>query len=76
MATPIEQYIIDRVRVMRIEQGISQIELAYSLGVTKGFIAAVENPKQRAKYNTNHLNELAKIFNCKFSEFFPDAPFE
>lgn len=76
MATPIEQYIIDRVKALRTERGISQTELAYSIGVTKGFVAAVENPNQRAKYNINHLNELAKVFNCQFSDFFPSTPLE
>lgn len=76
LATQIEQYIIDRVKVLRTERGISQTELAYSIGVTKGFIAAVENPNQRAKYNINHLNELAKVFDCQFADFFPPAPFE
>ena len=61
---------------MRTERGLSQTEIAYCLGVTKGFIAAVENPKLRAKYNFNHLNELAKVFNCPFSEFFPTKPFD
>lgn len=75
MATPIEQYIIEQVRSLRAERGISQTDLAFALGVSKGFIGAVENPKQRAKYNIEHLNKLAIIFNCKFADFFPDQPF-
>lgn len=75
MKTSIEQYVIDVVREKRIEQNMSQATLAYCLGVSRGFIGDVENPKQRAKYNLNHLNELSKIFNCPFSDFFPSVPF-
>lgn len=75
MKTRIEQYIIDRAREKRTEQKMSQATLAYCLGVSKGFIGDIENPTKRAKYNLNHINELVKIFNCPFSDFFPPAPF-
>ncbi|NLR64760.1 helix-turn-helix transcriptional regulator [Chitinophaga varians] len=74
--TPIEQYIIDAVKAKRIEKGYSQKELAYLLEVSVGFIGDVENPKYRAKYNLNHINELAKIFKCSPRDFLPEAPFE
>ena len=76
VATKIEQYIIDRAITLRTERGMSQTELSFCLGVTKGFIAAVENPNMRAKYNLNHINELAKTFNCSFADFFPTQPFD
>jgi transcriptional regulator with XRE-family HTH domain len=65
----IEQYVINIVREKRIEKKISQRELAYSLDVSIGFIGDVENPKYRAKYNLNHINELAKIFKCSPKDF-------
>jgi len=70
--TKIEQYIINQVKTKRIEKGISQKELAYLLDVSIGFIGNVENPKYRAKYNINHLNELAKIFECSPKDFLPE----
>lgn len=73
--TPIEQYLIDKVKTKRIEKGYSQKELAYMLDVSVGFIGNVENPNYRAKYNLNHINELAKIFQCSPKEFLPDTPF-
>ena len=73
--TTIEQYVIDRVREIRTEKGFSQIDLAYALGVTKGFVAAIENPNMRAKYKIDHLNRLATLFECPFANFFPDKPF-
>lgn len=76
MKTKIEQYVIDQVRNKRIEQKMSQATLAFCLSVSRGFVGDVENPLKRAKYNLNHVNELAKIFNCPIFDFFPIKPFE
>lgn len=72
--TPIEQYVIDVVRKKRIEKGWSQKELAYRMELSIGFIGDVENPNYRAKYNLNHLNELAKVFECSPKDFLPNQP--
>lgn len=61
-------------KALRAERGIAQTDIAFTLGVTKGFIGAVENPNLRAKYNLAHINKLEIIFNCKFVDFFPDQP--
>lgn len=72
--SPIEQYVIDRVREIRKEKGLSQRDIAYQIDIDQSFLAAVESPKGRAKYNLNHLNDLAKLFNCSIKDFFPDKP--
>ena len=72
--SPVEQYVIDKVREMRIERGISQRDLAYQLDISSGFIGDVETIKSRAKYNLNLLNEIAKIFKCSPKDFMPDEP--
>ena len=72
--TDIEEYVINEVRKKRITMGISQKELAYLLEMSVGFIGNIENPKYRAKYNLNHLNELAKIFKCSPKDFLPEKP--
>lgn len=71
----IEQHVINAVKEKRIEKGISQKELAYLLDVSIGYIGHIENPKFRAKYNLNHINELAKIFDCSPKDFLPEQPF-
>ena len=63
------------VRAKRIEKGWSQKELAYQLDVSIGFIGDIENPKYRAKFNLNHINELAKIFECSPKDFMPENTF-
>ena len=70
----IEQYVINEVRGKRIALKISQAKLARMLDVSEGFIANVENPRYRAKYNLNHLNKLAQIFECSPKDFMPDRP--
>ena len=70
--TEIEQYIIDRVKEMRLERGISQLELSQKLEMNETFIAHVESPKRRAKYNVNHLNAIAAILGCSPKDFWPD----
>lgn len=72
MEKRIEQFVIDRVRDIRQEKGISQAELAGRIDVSRGFIGAVENPRQRAKYNLIVLNEIAKVFDCSIRDFFPE----
>ncbi|MGZ3922065.1 MAG: helix-turn-helix domain-containing protein [Bacteroidia bacterium] len=70
----IEQYVIDVVREKRKAKGWSQKELSYQLDVSLGFIGNAENPKYRAKYNLNHINELAKVFECSPRDFLPEKP--
>jgi ribosome-binding protein aMBF1 (putative translation factor) len=74
LLTLIEQYVIDVVKAKRIEKGWSQKELAYQMELSLGFIGDVENPKYRAKYNLNHINELAKVFECSPKDFLPEEP--
>ena len=73
-SSPIEQYIIDIVREKRIQKGWSQKDLAYEMELSIGFIGNVENPKLRAKYNLNHINTLAKVFDCSPKDFLPEFP--
>ena len=73
--TAIEQYVIDVVRRKRIEKEISQKELAFMLDLSIGFIGDIESTKSRAKYNLNHIDKLAEIFDCSPREFLPDEPF-
>ncbi|MFT3910288.1 MAG: helix-turn-helix transcriptional regulator [Ferruginibacter sp.] len=72
--TPIDQYVIDTVKEMRLKKGMSQKDLAFEMDLSIGFIGDVENPNYRAKYNLNHINQLAKIFSCSPQDFLPKKP--
>ena len=71
----IDQFVIDMVRQKRIEKNMSQRDMANLIGLSASFIGDIENPNSRAKYNLNHINELAKIFDCSPKDFLPDEPF-
>lgn len=68
----IDQFVSDCVRKQRKANNISQAQLAHLLEVSEGFIANIENVNHRAKYNLNHLNQLAVIFKCSPAVFFPE----
>ena len=72
--TKIEEFVIQKVKAMRMERKWSQMELADYMNLSPSFIADIENPKRRAKYNLNHLNVLAKVFSCSPKDFLPNAP--
>jgi transcriptional regulator with XRE-family HTH domain len=70
----IEQHLIDKVREIRKRKKISQVKIADHLGVSKGFVGNVENPRYRAKYSINHLNAIAKLLKCSPKDFWPEQP--
>ena len=72
--TNIEEFVIQKVKAMRMERKWSQVELADYMNLSPSFIADIENPNLRAKYNLNHLNVLAKVFSCSPKDFLPNAP--
>lgn len=70
----VDWFIVNRVRAMRTELGLTQTDIAVQLNLSVGFIGHVESPKFPAKYNTLHLNELAKLFKCSPRDFMPEKP--
>ena len=71
----IEQFVIEKVREIRHQKGLSQDDLSVFLNKSRGFIGQIESPKFPTKYNLNHLNILAMEFNCSIKDFFPEKPF-
>ena len=71
MLTPIEQFVIEKVRQIRNQKNISQAELAFAIGVSIGFIGKVESLKYNTKYNLNHLNSIAKALQISPQELLP-----
>ncbi len=67
-------FIVNRVREMRLERGLSQEHIAVHLKLSVGFIGHIESPNFIAKYNAMHLNELAKLFKCSPKDFWPEKP--
>lgn len=70
--TKIELHLIEEVKKRRNQLGLSQLELSQKLEMSDSFVSHVESVNKRAKYNSNHLNAIAKIFNCSPKDFWPD----
>jgi transcriptional regulator with XRE-family HTH domain len=68
----IEQFVIDISIQKRHDANLTQLDLAEKLNVSPGFVGMVESKKFNTKYNLNHINKLAKIYNCSPKDFFPD----
>lgn len=73
--SPIEQYIIDFVLDFRTRNNVSQQEIATIIGTTQAFVAHVESPTERAKYNINHVNMIADYFGLSPKDFMPTMAF-
>ncbi|MBL7739079.1 MAG: helix-turn-helix transcriptional regulator [Chitinophagaceae bacterium] len=77
MRSQIEQYIINRVREIRLEKRKSQADIAYGLGFeSTGYIGEIEssNSDSTAAYNIDHLNTIAKLLECSPKDFWPEKP--
>jgi ribosome-binding protein aMBF1 (putative translation factor) len=76
MMTKLDDYIILKVKEKRIALGWSQQELANNINrdLSPSFIAKCENPHCRAKYNINHISDIAKAMGCRMYDFLPEYP--
>lgn len=68
----IEQYIINFVTELRIKNQLTQADIATILGVGRSFVNKVEDKKERAKYNLNHIDKLADHFGLSPKDFLPE----
>ena len=67
----IDQYVIDFVIKLRDRYHLKQEDIATILSVKRTFITNIESPKNRAKYNLNHIDKLADHFGISPREFLP-----
>lgn len=73
--TEIEQFVIEKVKEIRIQKGFSQDDIALFLDTSRGFIGQIESPNHSSKYNLNHINKLAIELKCSPKDFLPENPF-
>ena len=72
MKSAIELYIVQKVKEQRKKRKMSQRYLADCLNVSQSFIRNIENENDDTAYDIDHLNEIAKIFDCSIRDFFPE----
>jgi transcriptional regulator with XRE-family HTH domain len=68
----IEQSVIDYVTELRIKHKLTQEDIAVIIGVGRSFVNKVEDKKERAKYNLNHIDKLADHFGLSPKAFLPE----
>lgn len=74
MKSAVDLYVIDRVREKRIAANLSQEELSIRAGFrSNGFVGQVESMNYSKRYNIQHLNKFAWIFNCSPKDFLPET---
>ncbi|MEA2098898.1 MAG: helix-turn-helix transcriptional regulator [Campylobacterota bacterium] len=63
--------ISSNIKRIRQEKGMSQLEVALSIGQqSSGFYANAENYAHSKKFNLEHLCKLAKLFDVSVADFF------
>lgn len=72
----LDWHIINRVKEIRKQKGMSQSELSVAMGYSDKYIGSVENPNLKAKFNIGQLNRLAKALKCSLWELVPETPFD
>jgi len=68
----LDYLIIENVKRLRSERGLSQIVLTQLMGLSEGFIGKVELYTNRTKYNIRHIHLLAKALQCSIQEILPE----
>ena len=71
MKSELDKYVIARVREKRVEQGVSQRAIAFTIGRSASFVGQVESDRFTTKYTVHQLYLIAKDLGCSPAEFFP-----
>jgi len=58
----------DNLKRIRTEKGVSQADIAKSLGVSRGFVSNIENGKRNPTLST--ISRLAEALNVSTEELF------
>ena len=64
------RYIIEKIKVIRIKNGVSQMELSLRSNLSQSFIANLEKRKKQPSVFT--LIRIAEALNVNPQEFFPE----
>jgi len=65
------QYTVDKIRVIRIRMGVSQMELSLRSNLSQSFIANLEKGKKQPSVLT--LIKISEALNVNPKEFFPES---
>ncbi|GGG18946.1 hypothetical protein [Pontibacter amylolyticus] len=71
--TPTDQYIIDKVRMLRLEKEVSQKKLSEIISPSgdNSAVGKIESVSTTHKYTDHQLNLIANYFGCTVYDFYP-----
>ena len=76
MKSAIELYVSQKAKQSRNQRGWSIRYLADCLNVSHTFIENIESISSSKAYNLDHINALAKIFECEIYDLLPKFPLD
>lgn len=76
MKSPIEMFVGQKVKEYREKRNWSLRYLGDCLNVHHSFIDRCENSNEDVAFNLDHINTLARIFECKISDLLPVYPLD
>ena len=62
--------VIQSIKKLRTERGISQAKLSEILGISRGQIGNIENPKYSHKYTLKQIDTICKYLNYPIEKIF------
>lgn len=76
MKSAIELYVSKKAKEIRISKGWSIRYLADCMNVSHTFIENIENLSKASAYNLDHINMLAKVYDCNIYDLLPQKPLD
>ena len=65
-----QDQVIQSIKKLRTERGISQAKLSEILGISRGQIGNIENPKYSHKYTLKQIDTFCKYLNYPIEKIF------
>lgn len=73
MISPIDQFVIHKVKEFRLLKKMTQADLAFGINVSPGFIGKAESGKYSTKYNLALINKIAKVLEISPRDLLPEG---
>ncbi len=72
--TPIELYVIDKIKEKRTARGMSLADFARLMGSSEFFIGILEDPEEVGCYSLTQINQAAEVLECSIHDLLPAEP--
>lgn len=73
MKSAYQNQIIDKIRLIRLQKGYSQNQIATIIGISSGQMGNIESPNRSHKYTLSQLSMICHEFNIGIEELFLES---